>query len=532
MSLHTDRVRQDEPSRFQGQISSAKARTARENRSLFLSGALAALVMTVFMIAIRSFSQTESLAELIAEVVIQIMPIGLFSFFLQQLGSLAKPLLLGSVMAGMILAGGWIALLDGGAARRYSVAKRIRRISTLVLFLWIPLVIVALLVTTVMPLFPLGSGELVSLAVMLALNLSIYASALYLVHPILSGLTGEGRADSPPENLGRRKLLGQAGTAALAVAGGLYLGSFLRSTRSGSQGSSDGVLSTPITPNEDFYTVSKNFVDPRVDADGWELEITGLVANPTRLNYRDLLALPSTVEQMSTLMCISNPVGGDLIGNAVWTGVRLSDLLEPAGVISGATTVAFFGDDGYSDSFSLEKALEPTTIVAYLMNGEPLPDDHGFPARLIVPGKYGIKNGKWLTRLQLTENYRGYWQQRGWTNEARIKTMSRFDLPETRSIVPFGPVELGGVAFAGDRGIQRVEVSTDDGGTWRDVDQLETVGPLSWSIWRMIFDPPETGAYRLKVRATDGTGEVQTSDRADPTPDGASGYHTITIGVT
>jgi hypothetical protein len=237
-------------------------------------------------------------------------------------------------------------------------------------------------------------------------------------------------------------------------------------------------------------------------------------------------------QQMATLTCISNEVGGDLISNAEWTGIRLAELLAKAIVQSTASEVVLYAKDGYTESFPLSKALAPTTMLVYLMNGVSLPKRHGFPARLIVPGKYGIKNVKWLTKIELTAgDYKGYWQQRGWTEDATIKTISRFDVPESRSIVPLGPIELGGVAFAGDRGISQVEISVDNA-DWQAVDELTAVSPLSWSLWRSTWNPPSSGTFSLRVRATDGAGAVQSADKAKPIPTGASGYHKISIGVT
>ena len=502
---------------------------------LAISGMLAAMVMTAFMIAIRSFSETESLAEIMAGTVLEFMPISVFSFMLQLLKGLAKPILLGSVMVGMILVGGWIARFDGGPARDLSLFRKFRRVLVMTIAIWVPFAIFAVLITATGLAVSMSDRELISLAVILFADFFVYSLALYLLYPLVSGSWIRGpqgsEADHPPESLGRRKLLGQAGTAVVAAGGVLYLGGFLRDIRAGSIGGDGDKISLPVTPNDEFYTVSKNFIDPRVDSDGWELEITGLVQQPVKISYDELLAMPS-VEQMSTLTCISNEVGGDLIDNALWTGVKLSDLIAKAGILAAPGKVAFFGHDGYNDSFEFSKALEETTIVAYLMNGERLPNSHGFPARLIVPGKYGIKNGKWLRRIQLVDSHRGYWQERGWTDVANIKTMSRFDIPGSRAILPFEPLDIGGVAFAGERGIARVEYSTDDGETWQDADELNVVASLSWAIWKATWTPTSTGTYRLRVRATDGEGNVQTTDKADPEPDGASGHHRIVIGVT
>ena len=213
--------------------------------------------------------------------------------------------------------------------------------------------------------------------------------------------------------------------------------------RGGAIGGGNDSIPEPVTANGQFYLISKNFVDPKVAEDDWGLEITGFVQNRMKLTYLDLFNLPSQ-QQMATLTCISNEVGGDLISNAVWTGVKLADLLTAAVVQSTASEVVLYAKDGYTESLPLSKALAPTTMLVYLMNGVSLPKRHGFPARLIVPGKYGIKNVKWLTKIELTAgDFKGYWQQRGWTEDATIKTISRFDVPASRAIVPAGADRTG-----------------------------------------------------------------------------------------
>ena len=188
-----------------------------------------------------------------------------------------------------------------------------------------------------------------------------------------------------------------------------------------------------LTPNADFYVISKNFIDPSVAADSWQLEIGGLVARPLSLSYTDLLALPAQSEVVA-LECISNPVGGELLSSTVWTGVPLKLLLEQAGVDPSATTVVFGAADTYTESHPLEAALRQTTLVVYLMNGEPLPFQHGFPARLLVPGHYGMKNPKWLRTIALQAGgYVGYWGQRGWNPDTPIKTTARIDTPASGS---------------------------------------------------------------------------------------------------
>lgn len=236
------------------------------------------------------------------------------------------------------------------------------------------------------------------------------------------------------------------------------------------------------------------------------------------------------VEQYATLECISNPVGGDLIGNAKWKGVRLRVLLERAGIQPSVRDVVLRGADGYSDSIPLDRAMQDGTLVVYEMNGAPLTPTHGFPVRLLVPGIYGMKNVKWITRIELVNyDYKGYWQRRGWDDRAEYKTMSRIDVPQA-SASRSGET-IAGIAFAGDRGISGVEVSTDGGATWEPARLRAPLSPYSWVLWQHPWTPGRGGKSELLVRATDGRGEIQTAQRAEPIPDGASGYHRRTINL-
>ena len=288
-------------------------------------------------------------------------------------------------------------------------------------------------------------------------------------------------------------------------------------------------LAPEITPTKDHYQVSKNVVNPKLRADRWRFEIGGLVETPLALTLEDLKALPA-VERPSTLICISNPVGGRLVGNSVWTGVRLRDLLERAGVRPEASELVLRAADNYSDSFPLDAALYEETILAYLQNGEPLTPDHGYPARLLVPGIYGMKNVKWLTRIELVdEDYRGYWQKRGWSDRAVVRTMSRID---TGVATPTGDgrVAIGGVAFAGRRGIRAVEVSFDDGRSWRAAELKPGSSRITWTLWRYLWQA-EPGRYTVTVRAVDGEGRTQDPNPRPPLPDGATGYHRRKVRV-
>ena len=370
---------------------------------------------------------------------------------------------------------------------------------------------------TALPSGPLGA------VLTLVVAVALYGGVLVLAH------RRDGRAAAPDRRGFLRTVgLAAAATAGLTLAGGLWA----RAARA-AEDLWKAVIGLPpeITPVGKFYTVSKNVFDPPVKAERWSLEVKGLVDRPYKLTYEELKGLPS-VAQPATLMCISNEVGGDLIGNAQWRGVRLKDLLAKAGIKPNAVEVILRAADGYSDSFPLKKALEDGVLVVYEMNGQPLVRQHGAPARVIVPGIYGMKNVKWVTSVELADyDYKGYWEVRGWSDEAIYKTMSRID-------VPAGPLKagerawVGGVAFAGDRGIRDVEVSVDGGKTWQKASVKPPLGPFTWVLWALPWTPPAPGAYMVKARAVEKNGAVQTSEVRPPLPDGSSGWHAATIHVS
>lgn len=289
-------------------------------------------------------------------------------------------------------------------------------------------------------------------------------------------------------------------------------------------------LSSEITPISDFYNVDINIVKPRVDHKSWKLEVGGLVDSPYELTYRQLQNQFDVVEMAHTLTCISNEVGGDLISTAVWRGVRLREVLERGGVRAGAVDIVFRGAEGYSDSITLDKAMEDTTLVVFGMNGRSLPREHGFPARIIVPGIYGMKNVKWLTKIEVVDHdYQGYWMVRGWSDVARIKTSSRIDVPGTATRVGL-PTMIAGVAWAGDRGIRAVEVSQDGGKTWNPAILKREISERVWRLWATDLEPGG-GKRRVLVRALDGEGETQSSEVTKPHPAGASGIHSVVLEI-
>ena len=304
-------------------------------------------------------------------------------------------------------------------------------------------------------------------------------------------------------------------------------------------GRQPGNLAPAITRNQDFYVVTKNAVaDPVVDAASWRLIIDGEVAYPVQLDYATLLALPS-VEVTKTLECISNLTAGcnmasfgcDLMSTAAWRGVPVSAVLDLAGGLkAGVVDVAFLAADEFSAGLPMDAVLDPGTLLVYQMNGDVLPREHGYPARLLVPGRYGMKNPKWLAGIRaLSQPYADWYQQRGWTRTGIVKTMSRIDVPAHGSALASGTQMAAGVAYAGDRGITQVELSADGGATWQPAMLLEPPPGKDVMVrWQASFEmgnAPQT----LVVRATDGTGVVQADDFGLPAPDGGWGQDSIDV---
>ncbi len=291
--------------------------------------------------------------------------------------------------------------------------------------------------------------------------------------------------------------------------------------------------SPELTPVQNFYLVSKNFSDPVVGAQGWSLNVSGLVDRPLKLSLSDLRGLPSRTEYV-TLECISNDVGGPLMSSGSFAGVSLRDILAMASPQANGTWAAFKARDGYAESLPISLVQgAPEILVAYALDGSPLPDSHGFPARMLIPGHYGMKGPKWLDSIDVVNHESGgYWEQQGWDHNAVVKTTARFDVPRDGDIVRLGLVPLYGVAFAGTRGIGKVEYSGDRGRSWNQADFKAALSPLTWVVWSAAWTPGAEGAYKLQVRATDGGGAIQDSSSAPSYPAGATGYHMIGIEVS
>ena len=292
-----------------------------------------------------------------------------------------------------------------------------------------------------------------------------------------------------------------------------------------------------ITPSDEFYLIDTAISSPRINRDRWSLKVTGAVDNPIEISYNDLISMP-TIEADITMSCVSNEVGGGLVSNGRWTGVRLQDVLKEAGLAPekikrSSEQLVGRSVDGWTGGFRTNLAFErPEALVAFGLNDGDLPRKHGYPARLVIPGLYGyVSATKWLQEIELTDwGFDAYWIKRGWSKNGPIKTQSRIDTVTDGQTLPAGTAQIGGVAWAPTRGIERVEVSTDDGKTWNEADLAVQLDVDAWRQYVYDWDA-SPGDHIIKVRATDGAGETQTESKAPPIPSGATGYHTVRVTV-
>ena len=296
------------------------------------------------------------------------------------------------------------------------------------------------------------------------------------------------------------------------------------------------LVDSEVTSNGAFYRVAIDLFDPSVSSSAWSLAVSGAVQSPKTYSLAELEGLAS-VDEYNTFECVSNVVNGNLIGNAKWTGVRISDLLnDVGGASSGASYVVFYSVDGYSVGIPISKALMSDCILAYKMNGVPLPVRHGYPLRAVIPGLYGMMSAKWINKIQVVDSvYVGYWQTRGWSNDATVFTQALIIIPGDQASASLsqnnGSIILGGVAYAGNRGISKVEVSVDGGNTWSQAQLKPSLSNATWTLWAFNWFPTAKGSYHVYARATDGAGSVQTSAATDTFPNGATGYAMITVNV-
>lgn len=508
----------------------------------FLIGLAASGVAASVMLILRIVTGGLTLPEVLVDAVTRIIPLHLFSIAVNTLGPWAKRLLVIGLAIILFLLGGlvsmaWQWFTSRSSTRRDSTGWLAASILGLVLWL---LAMVVLLPASRRGVFALSVSpwpaalvfSWLASAIVFSVTLALLASR---TEP-LTEYHAAAPATSPDEssNLSRRNFVKKLGWTiagiAIASAAGVAIWKIISRIPAKLHSLSGENITPEITPNPDFYDVSIDFVAPRVDAATWKLNIDGLVETPLALDYEQLKSLPS-IDQYQTLECISNSVGGDLISNALWKGVRLPDLLARTGIKPTAKKVVLHAADGYTDSITVAKAMETGTVLAYEMNGVTLPAEHGYPARLLVPNIYGMKNVKWLNHIELVDyDYKGYWEKEGWSDTAEILTMSRIDVPAKPDTYAL-PQDalLGGIAFAGSRGISWVELSVDGGKTWNRAQIKQPLSQFTWVLWTYDWKPPQEGTYKLAVRAADGTGAAQSKATSDPLPNGATGYDEVTV---
>lgn len=351
------------------------------------------------------------------------------------------------------------------------------------------------------------------------------------------------RADSEPARgwtVSRRAALGAAGAVVVGVgAGALATRGLIDAYVARSNLSYEGMETpyavseaTQLTPNANFYVVSKNVLDPTVQAGRWRLEVAGMVNQARTWTMDDVQAISGETRAI-TLECIANGPGGHLMSTAEWTGISLERALSLAGGAANdsAKYVIFSSVDGFQSSLPLADLLEARAMLAYRMNGVRLPNRHGYPLRVVTPGRYGEQSPKWLTRIELSDQpFKGLYQAQGW-RDGQIYTTSRIERPINKQRIPLAPFNVTGLAYAGIRGVQRVEVSTDGGASWSRATLKPPLSDQTWVYWNYLWTPSRPGAYTLVVRATDGTGAVQTPIQTSTVPNGATGQHHVPVVV-
>ncbi len=494
-----------------------------------VSGA-AALAVTLIM---RVLGLGVFLPELAFDAVITRVPGSFESFLIDSLGEGAKGLGFVTALVGVTVAYGLGALvyrrIQSAVRSRYGVIAAYTGATA------------ALILLVLLPLFGGGlAGSQTDAGLPFAvlsqlIGAWVYAAALDYFLVDVASRHPEGFSPS------RRQFLTGAVSAAalLSLAFATFSQTVVQPGRLAFASLAD-LLANEVTPTDSFYVVTKNLIDPTVDSSTWTLTVDGLVGSVTTLSYSDLQskiqsgALPAA-GQYATMECVSNEVGGNLIGTARWDGTTLKAVLDTAALDSTAQWILFTSDDGYTVAIPLAKAVDPATMVVLQMNGAPLEGRHGGPVRILVPGKYGMFSAKWLTRITaVSSEVLGYWQQspRGWTDVGFIETEAIIAFPAPGSVVT-APVTLGGVAISAADGISKVEVSTDGGVTWSPAQLRAPKDPaLTWVLWTFVWTPTQGGAYDIVARAYDGSGVVQTATVAPPFPNGASGYDHVTLLVS
>jgi DMSO/TMAO reductase YedYZ molybdopterin-dependent catalytic subunit len=546
--------------------------TSRNSVTVFVIGLAAGAVAIAISLLIRSFAGGPFIPELASQTLFSLTPGQFESQAVENIGPLAKySAFTGAIIIYFILYG-LFAMLVTRLHNKFQWKGYLRRATLASVVAYVILLIIAVSLVTITEARTHTQATSISWLVLalilpqIAFGFTLSSFSVRVRRP--SGKPGiEKPSNTTTEIDYKKRALLRAALAAVFALPIIYLGlnrlfpthevqipplssTSLLPPQSGSKplGFEDPrltpLLDSEVTPTYLFYRIDINPIVPVVDATSWTLNVKGLVNNPLSINYGEIKAMPS-VEQYATLQCVSNKIGGDLISTALWKGVRLKDVLRKAQIKPDAKYIAFRCYDGYDVGIPLERGLLDGTILAYEMNLAPLTSEHGYPVRAIVPGLYGMMNPKWITEIELVDNvYEGYWQRNGWTNNATEDTHSFIVIPgqapvrdrfrnlelENVSIVPGQRTPVAGIAFAGDRGISKVEVSTDGGATWKSANIKDPLSKYTWVLWAAGFTPTAPqGSNRIIVRATDKTGKVQTSEVRPPFPDGNTGYHIINV---
>jgi DMSO/TMAO reductase YedYZ molybdopterin-dependent catalytic subunit len=498
-----------------------------------LSGALAAgLGLGVSELLAGLIAGVPSLVESLGNWVIDNVPQSVKEWAIATFGTADKPILL----AGIIL----VTLVIGGSVGSFS-RERLWRAVTVFLTFGVVAAAAAVVdpdVSLGVALIPAGAAVIAGLA------------TLRMLYDI-----GEPRSESSTDTTRRNFLLGAGAVLGVAALAGTIGRVLIESAKRAVAGRDDVTLpsaadSLPpvpeganfeiegleeiLVPNEDFYRIDTALSVPRIDLREWTLSLTGMVDRPYTIDFSDLLDM-RMVERDVTLSCVSNQVGGGLVGNARWLGVPLTEILDRAGVQDGAEQIVGRSVDDFTVGFPMEAAYDGReALVAVGMNGEPLPFEHGFPARLVVAGLYGyVSATKWLSEIELTtwEGFDAYWVPRGWAKEAPIKTQSRIDTPAQSAQLTTGSQVVAGVAWAPTRGISKVEVELGAGQPWVEAELSKPLSENAWVQWRVDWDATTEGSHELRCRATDGEGSLQTEEVNPPAPNGATGWHTRRVFV-
>jgi DMSO/TMAO reductase YedYZ molybdopterin-dependent catalytic subunit len=541
--------------------------------TLFLLGLVSGAIAIAVSLYLRTFSSAIFIPELASQTLFSITPGEIESEAVETFGPIAKYSAFIGALVVNLLVYGILGLFD------YKICTRFKSGYS---FLTVAVTSIAISYVVILVI----SFMLIAIADITIQSVSIQGLIIFLIPPQIAfgatsayfyrniepkalkvkreeGLASPGTSSGSISGIDQnRRLIIKAGLASIIVAPLLYLGlNNLLFPREGAQsrlplaseiaskprpaGFEDqrltALLASEITPTDLFYRVDINPVPPIVDANSWRLIVKGLVDKPLSITY-DQLKAKASVTQIATLECISNKIANDFIGTAIWNGIKLKGLLEESGLKSDARYIVFRCSDGYDVGIPLERGLQEGSILAYGMNGEDLNAKHGYPVRAIIPGLYGMMNPKWITEIELIDRvYEGYWQKKGWANNAKYNTHSYVVIPGNApvrkifrnlgsvNIMVGQQIPIAGVAFAGDRGVARVQVSTDEGTTWKDARIKNPLSPYSWVIWTTELDVTEKSNYRITVRATDKTGKIQTGETREPFPNGATGYHMVDV---